>query len=109
VACNDTAHQCIDLIAADGSRVEPLSYDVHSNGKDDAIHTRPQPRVREDDCVGCRLCYNICPVEHCIEMVELPPCRPSVTWDELSKSQREVTESWDAMERYREEHGIHIH
>ena len=31
--------------------------------------TRPQPRVREEDCVGCRLCYNVCPVEHCIEMV----------------------------------------
>src|SRR5579884_872101 len=109
VACNDTAHQCIDLIAADGSRVEPHTYDVRSNGKNDAIHTRPQPRVREEDCVGCRLCYNVCPVEHCIEMVELPPCQPSVTWDQLSKSQREVTESWDAMERYREEHGIHIH
>lgn len=109
VACNDTAHQCIDLIAADGSGVAPHAYDVHSNGKNEAIHTRPQPHVREEDCVGCRLCYNVCPVEHCIEMVELPPCRPSVTWEQLTKSQREVTENWDAMERYREEHGIHIH
>ncbi len=92
-----------------GAKVEPRSYDVHSNGKQDAIATRPQPRVREEDCVGCRLCYNVCPVEHCIEMVELPPCRPSVTWDELSTSQPDVTESWDAMKRYRDEHGIHIH
>ncbi len=109
VACNDTAHQCIDLIAADGSNTEPRNYDVHSNGRNDAIHTRPQPRVREEDCVGCRLCYNVCPVENCIEMVELPPCRPSVTWDQIAKTQPEVTESWDAMKRYREERGIHIH
>ncbi len=109
VACNDTAHQCIDLIAADGSKVEPHNYDVHSNGKQDAVSSRPQPRVREEDCVGCRLCYNICPVEHCIEMFDLPPRLPSVTWDELSKTQPEVTEDWEAMKRYRNEHGIRIH
>ncbi len=109
VACNDTAHQCIDLIAADGKAVEPLAYDARSNGKQEAVNTRPQPRVREEDCVGCRLCYNVCPVHNCIEMVELPPCRASATWDELSKAQPEVTESWEAMERYRAMHGIHIH
>jgi dihydropyrimidine dehydrogenase (NAD+) subunit PreA len=65
--------------------------------------------VREEDCVGCRLCYNVCPVEHCIEMVEVPPRQASVTWEEIAKSQPEVTESWDAMKRYRDEHGIHIH
>jgi len=109
VACNDTAHQCIDLVSADGRIVEPLAYDVRSNGKHEAIGSRPQPRVREEDCVGCRLCHNVCPVLDCIEMVELPPCQPSITWDELSKSQPEVTENWDAMERYRDGRGIHIH
>ena len=109
VACNDTAHQCIDLIAADGSKVEPANYTVHSNGKNVAISSRPQPRVREDDCVGCRLCYNVCPVDQCIEMIELPSGRQQTSWEELTKSQPEVTESWDAMKRYREEHGIHIH
>lgn len=109
VACNDTAHQCIDLVASDGKVVEPLSYDVRSTGKQEAIDSRPQPRVREEDCVGCRLCYNVCPVHGCIEMVDLPSSQSSVTWDELSKTQPEVTENWDAMERYRAEHGIHIH
>lgn len=109
VACNDTAHQCIDLIAANGAAVAPYSYDVSSNGKYEAIQSRPQPRVREDDCVGCRLCYNICPVEGCIDMVELPPCNERVTWDELSKTKPEVTEDWEAMQRYRAERGIHIH
>ena len=109
VACNDTAHQCIDLVAADGSVVQPNSYSVRSNGKAEAVNSRPQPRVREQDCVGCRLCFNVCPVEHCIEMVEVPPCRPSATWDELSKTQRAVTEDWEAMKEYRESLGIHIH
>ena len=109
VACNDTAHQCIDLIGAGGSVVQPLAYDVRSNGKIEAVSSRPQPRVREEDCVGCRLCHNICPVHDCIKMVELPPCRPSVTWGELSKSQPQMTENWDDMEEYRARLGIHIH
>jgi dihydropyrimidine dehydrogenase (NAD+) subunit PreA len=108
VACNDTAHQCIDLIAANGSVVEPQVL-AGENGKDHAVSTRPQPKVREEDCVGCRLCYNVCPVEGCIEMVELPPLRESTTWDKLSKEQPLVTESWDAMEAYRETQDIHIH
>ena len=109
VACQDTAHQCIDLIAADGGVLEPRSYDVRSNGKYEAVGSRPQPRVREQDCVGCRLCYNICPVHGCIEMVELPPCRESVTWDELARTRPEVTSDWEAMERYRAAQRIHIH
>lgn len=109
IACNDTAHQCIDLIAADGRVVAPQSYDVRSNGKQDAVNLRSQPKVREDDCVGCRLCYNVCPVEGCISMLEMPSNGSSVTWDYLSKTQREITEDWEAMQRYREEHGIHIH
>ena len=107
VACNDTAHQCIDLIAPNGHTVAPYTYDASSNGKYEAIYSRPQPRVREDDCVGCRLCYNVCP-EDCIEMVEFPSSGESVTWDELSKARPEVTEDWEAMRRYRDERGIHI-
>lgn len=109
VACNDTAHQCIDLFAPDGTLVSPMSYSANSNGKADATKTRPQPRVRDEDCVGCRLCYNVCPVNDCIQMVELPACRESVTWDELSRSKPAITQDWEAMKRYREEQGIHIH
>src|SRR5262249_24857090 len=104
-----TAHQCIDLIHASGRAVEPNSYDVTSNGREQAVGTRPQPQVREDDCVGCRLCYIVCPVEQCIQMVDLPHARESVTWYQLVASQHSVTEDWDAMKRYREKMGIHIH
>jgi dihydropyrimidine dehydrogenase (NAD+) subunit PreA len=109
VACNDTAHQCIDLFDAAGQAVSPRSYAVSSNGRREAVETRPQPRVREADCVGCRLCYNVCPVENCISMVEVPSGREPVTWDQLVKSRPEVTEDWDAMKKYREKTGIEIH
>ncbi len=109
MACNDTAHQCIDLVAAHGALVPPYSYDARSNGRQEAVDTRPQPRVREEDCVGCRLCYNVCPVHDCIQMVEVKPERESITWDELSHRQPEVTSDWEAMKKYREQHGIHIH
>jgi dihydropyrimidine dehydrogenase (NAD+) subunit PreA len=109
VACNDTAHQCIDLVSAEGALVAPNSYDVRTNGKHEAVDTRPQPRVREEDCVGCRLCYNVCPVDDCIQMVELPSGRENVTWNEISQNQPAVTEDWAAMQTYREAKGIHIH
>ncbi len=59
--------------------------------------------------MGCRLCYNVCPVDDCIAMVELPSGRESVTWSELSSKDAAVTEDWKAMEEYRERVGIQIH
>jgi dihydropyrimidine dehydrogenase (NAD+) subunit PreA len=109
VACNDTAHQCIDLVAKDGRVVQPQSYEIRANGKEEAVSTRPSVLVREQDCVGCRLCYNVCPVEDCIRMIEEPSGRPSLTWGQLSESQREVTEDWEKMKKYREKMGIQIH
>ena len=109
VACNDTAHQCIDMIDASGRVVPPHSYDVRSNGRQTAVETRPTVVVREADCVGCRLCFNVCPVDHCITMVEEPSGRTSVTWDEICKGQPEVTEDWEKMKQYRDKVGIHIH
>jgi dihydropyrimidine dehydrogenase (NAD+) subunit PreA len=109
VACNDTAHQCIDLVDGAGDLVAPYSYALSSNGKAEAVSARAHPRVREEDCVGCRLCYNVCPVDHCIAMVEVPQKRASVTWDELVKSQPELAEDWAAMEDYRRKMGIHVH
>lgn len=109
VACNDSAHQCIDLVDKSGKQVQPHSYAVDSNGKHEAVETRPRPVVREDDCVGCRLCYNVCPVENCIQMVSVDSGRDPITWDQLSRTNRAVTEDWQAMEEYRKKLGIHIH
>jgi len=108
VACNDTAHQCIDLTAADGRLVKP-GFDIRSNGRAEATDHRPQPIVREEDCVGCRLCHNVCPVDGCIEMVELSSGRASVTWGQLAETKPEITQSWEAMIKFRGEVGIEIH
>jgi dihydropyrimidine dehydrogenase (NAD+) subunit PreA len=51
----------------------------------------------------------VCPVDDCIEMVELPSGRESVTWSELSTNKTEITEDWEAMKEYRDQVGIHIH
>ena len=109
VACNDAAHQCIDLTTVSGEATQPFSYDVRSNGKRAAVGTRNQPVVREEDCVGCRLCYNVCPVDGCIDMVEVTPGRASTTWDAIAQNDSAVTEDWNAMQAYRDRNGIHIH
>jgi dihydropyrimidine dehydrogenase (NAD+) subunit PreA len=28
--------------------------------------------VKDDECVACNLCVNVCPVEDCITMVQMP-------------------------------------
>jgi dihydropyrimidine dehydrogenase (NAD+) subunit PreA len=50
IACEDTSHQAITAMV-DGAR---------------------HFEVKEEDCVGCNLCVNVCPVEGCITMEKLP-------------------------------------
>jgi dihydropyrimidine dehydrogenase (NAD+) subunit PreA len=49
IACEDTSHQAITSMV-DGER---------------------HFEVMDDECVGCNLCVNVCPVEGCITMVPL--------------------------------------
>jgi len=108
VACQDTAHQCIDLLRpSTGEKVEPHTWSERSNGKS-IVADRPRPQVRESDCVGCRLCFNVCPVDDCITMESVPSGRSPITWDQLTKAQPELAE-WEGMEKYRKEVGIEIH
>ncbi len=62
IACEDTSHQCIDML------------------KDDAGNDIL--RVREEDCVGCNLCAIVCPVDGAIDMIEIPSELPVMTWNE---------------------------
>jgi dihydropyrimidine dehydrogenase (NAD+) subunit PreA len=48
-ACEDTSHQAITM-------------------SEDRVF-----EVRDDECVACNLCVNVCPVEDCITMVTLEP------------------------------------
>lgn len=66
IACEDTSHQCIDMLNGAGGK--------------------PYLQVREDDCVGCNLCSIVCPVDGAIEMVELLPAAPSLTWNERQRA-----------------------
>lgn len=50
IACEDTSHQAITSML-DGER---------------------HFEVIEEECVGCNLCVNVCPVENCISMEQLP-------------------------------------
>lgn len=91
IACNDAAHQCIDMNT------------LQINGE-----IKMQPTVREEDCVGCDLCSKVCPVDDCISMVQIDTGRPHITWNELVKNNPEVLE-WEKMEEYRKKSNIHIH
>ncbi|WHY56969.1 NAD-dependent dihydropyrimidine dehydrogenase subunit PreA [Peribacillus simplex] len=62
IACEDTSHQCIDMLK-DTSGSSFL-------------------RVREEDCVGCNLCSIVCPVDGAIDMIELTNELPPMTWNE---------------------------
>ncbi|MCA8882624.1 MAG: NAD-dependent dihydropyrimidine dehydrogenase subunit PreA, partial [Rhodobacteraceae bacterium] len=48
-ACEDTSHQAIAM-------------------SDDRVFT-----VKDDECVACNLCVNVCPVDGCISMVPMSP------------------------------------
>ncbi|EAU44040.1 NAD-dependent dihydropyrimidine dehydrogenase subunit PreA [Salipiger bermudensis] len=48
-ACEDTSHQAIDM-------------------SEDRVFT-----VKDDECVACNLCVNVCPVEDCITMEQMAP------------------------------------
>jgi len=90
IACEDTAHQCIDL--------------VHENGHQKTV-------VREADCVGCALCSIVCPVDDCIDLVRIDDQKESKTWNELMadfKNQgKQLT--WENLAEFQKKHGIVIH
>jgi dihydropyrimidine dehydrogenase (NAD+) subunit PreA len=83
VACWDGAHQCIHL----DKPAAPPEIAVTPVGKAAAMRatggpTPPEriPRVDEAECVGCNLCWLVCPVENCITMDKIETGRPAESW-----------------------------
>jgi dihydropyrimidine dehydrogenase (NAD+) subunit PreA len=93
IACWDGAHQCIhragyakpaDVEAATRARltvtpIGKLDSPAHTNSK-----TPPEriPHVDEAECVGCNLCWLVCPVEGCITMEQVDSGRPGESWEQ---------------------------
>jgi dihydropyrimidine dehydrogenase (NAD+) subunit PreA len=95
IACEDTAHQCIDCV--------PKKKRVNGS-----IEVYTQPKVRESDCVGCRLCYIVCPVDDCITMMHKDYGNESKTWNELTQELPQPL-SMEDLRTFQHKHGIEIH
>ena len=97
VACWDGAHQCIHH---DGTREPPAASKARSRARiavtpiaklDRASATAHErrarraariPRVDEEECVGCNLCWLVCPVESCITMEQVETGKPKESWEQ---------------------------
>jgi dihydropyrimidine dehydrogenase (NAD+) subunit PreA len=87
-ACWDGAHQCIHV---DGFE-KPEQEAAHDRARivstptvTAVSHRVPPariPKVDEHECVGCNLCWLVCPVENCITMVQVENGLPAQTWAE---------------------------
>jgi len=74
IACEDGAHQCIDLVPPNGRGLGP--------GR---VPGKPIPQIREEDCVGCNLCSLVCPVHDCIAMVSIDRGQPGMSWSQYQE------------------------
>jgi dihydropyrimidine dehydrogenase (NAD+) subunit PreA len=70
IACEDTAHQAIAALRPDGRR---------------------RYQVIDAECVGCNLCYHVCPVPGCISMVEVDTGLPPVDWNHDPRNPRHLS------------------
>jgi dihydropyrimidine dehydrogenase (NAD+) subunit PreA len=105
IACWDGAHQCIHIDSLNGGHATPESL-VEATRRSITVTPIPKldgdgfngggaslvqngvtpakriPRVDEDECVGCNLCWLVCPVEDCITMERVDRRVPAETWEQ---------------------------
>jgi dihydropyrimidine dehydrogenase (NAD+) subunit PreA len=93
IACWDGAHQCIhrgghalpeSVEAASRARiaVTPIAKLDSTDGTGGRTPPERIPRVDEDECVGCNLCWLVCPVEDCITMERVDTGRAPESWEQ---------------------------
>jgi dihydropyrimidine dehydrogenase (NAD+) subunit PreA len=94
IACWDGAHQCIHLdghalpetlMAASRARIAVTPIPKLDLGQamdsGQAMNSSLRiPRVDEVECVGCNLCWLVCPVENCITMEKIDTGRAPESW-----------------------------
>jgi dihydropyrimidine dehydrogenase (NAD+) subunit PreA len=87
-ACWDGAHQCIHVKPYAQPEQEAADHRetiVLTPTTPTVSHEVPRariPQVDEQECVGCNLCYLVCPVEHCITMERVDAHAAPETWAE---------------------------
>jgi len=69
IACEDGAHQAIELVSPNGKGLGP--------GR---VPGKPVPQVNVEHCVGCNLCSIVCPVDNCISMVDVKTGAKPMSW-----------------------------
>ena len=84
IACWDGAHQCIHLPERDRSRITVTPIAKLDSFQQPDGHTPPEriPRVDEAECVGCNLCWLVCPVPGCITMDRVDTGLPRQSWSQ---------------------------
>ena len=75
------------MVEADAAQVistTPIAkLDAGSLGRSSAVTPLERiPRVDEEHCVGCNLCFLVCPVENCITMERVENGLPFESWKE---------------------------
>jgi len=98
VACWDGAHQCIHIEgharpetveAASRARISVTPI-ARLDGVNAADGKRTPllriPKVDEVECVGCNLCWLVCPVENCITMERVETGRAPESWEQRTSS-----------------------
>jgi dihydropyrimidine dehydrogenase (NAD+) subunit PreA len=91
IACWDGAHQCIHLNGVTrpedlegASRRQIAGTPAPSVAREPGRTTPPEriPRIDEEECVGCNLCWLVCPVEGCITMERVETGLAPETWEQ---------------------------
>ena len=89
IACWDGAHQCIHLDghatpaaveAASRARIAVTPIPKLDAGNAAGAPGRRVPRIDEAECVGCNLCWLVCPVPGCITMEQIDNGLPKQSW-----------------------------
>ena len=87
IACWDGAHQCIHLEGRPSEiTVTPIAKLDPAQANIGGTPSYRIPRVDEDECVGCNLCWLVCPVENCITMEQVDTGRAPQSWAERTGS-----------------------
>ena len=92
-ACWDGAHQCIHVdgyAKPEAAAAAGIASIVSTPTTSTVSHATPAkriPKVDEHECVGCNLCWLVCPVENCISMVRVDKGDKPQSWAERVQSQ----------------------